>query len=80
MSSPGVWVAEMHSVQHVVVRGSARHLCPRHPGTLHRPLLHEEEGPPCKAPHNAGWISQQVTNLLECHKAQTFIDNIFIYC
>ena len=73
VSSPGVRVAEMHSVQHVVVRGSARHLGPRHPGTLHRTLLHEEESPPCKAPHNACWISEQVTNLSQCQTAHTLI-------
>ena len=74
MLCPGVWVAEVHGVQHVVVRGSARHISPRHPWTLHWPLLYEKKSTSCKAPHNAGWISEQVTNhLFQCHMARTLI-------
>ena len=57
LMSPGVWVAEVHGVQHVVVRGRARNISPCYPWTLHWPLLHEEEGTPCKTPHNASWVS-----------------------
>ena len=68
--SPGLRVAAVHGVQHVVVRRRAGDLSSRHPRTVHRPLLHEEEGTSSKTTHNARWISWKVTkhNYL-CHKS-----------
>ena len=59
--SPGLRVAEMHSVQHVALRRGASNISGRNSRPLHRSLLHEKKGSSSKASDHAGWVAEQVT-------------------
>ena len=59
--SPGLRLAEMHSVQHVALRRGASNISGRHSRPLHRSLLHEKKGSSSKASDHASWVAGQVT-------------------
>ena len=60
--SPGLRLAEMHSVQHVALRRGASNISGRHSRPLHRALLHEKKGSSSKASDHASWVPEQVTH------------------